>query len=127
MKKILIIDDEDSLREILKVNLKNNGFECLLAKDGTIGLEKAKKDKPDLIILDLMMPGISGEEVCKNLKSDKETSSIPIIMLTAKATDADRVIGKVIGADSYLFKPCDTQVLLGNINKLIGEKKDKTG
>ncbi|MFC1708563.1 response regulator transcription factor [Candidatus Omnitrophota bacterium] len=122
MKKILIVDDEKDLREILRINLEGKGFECLLAEDGIKALEIVRENRPDLIVLDLMMPDLPGEEVCKSIKADKETSSIPIIMLTSKTTDADKVVGRVIGADSYIFKPYDMHALIENINKLLGEK-----
>lgn len=119
-KKILIIDDEHDFGVLLKLSLQENGFDVIIAEDGKSGLEKAKYEKPDLIILDLGLPGLSGEEVCRKIRKDECPKGVPIIMLTAKGSDADRIIGKVIGADSYLTKPCDTQILLKEIDRLIG-------
>jgi len=120
MKKILIVEDEQNLRELLKINLENKGFECLTAEDGQVAVKIVQEQNPDLVILDLMIPKLSGEHVCKEIKSRKDTKHIPIIMLTAKNSDVDRIIGKVVGADIYLNKPCDISVLLENISKLIG-------
>lgn len=122
MKKILIVEDEANLREILKMNLEKSGFECLTAEDGLEALKITNVKKPDLVILDLRISKVPGEEVCKKIKSDQETSTIPIIMLTGKNSDVDRIVGKVVGADCYLNKPCDMPTLLENINKLLGEK-----
>ncbi|MBL7130714.1 MAG: response regulator [Candidatus Omnitrophica bacterium] len=122
MKKILIVEDEANLREILKMNLEKSGFECLTAEDGLEALKITNVKKPDLVILDLRISKVPGKEVCKKIKSDQETSTIPIIMLTGKNSDVDRIVGKVVGADCYLNKPCDMPTLLENINKLLGEK-----
>ena len=119
-KKILIIDDERDFGALLKLSLQENGFDVIIAEDGKSGLEKAKYERPDLIILDLGLPGLSGEEICRQIRKDECPKGVPIIMLTAKGSDADRIIGKVIGADSYLTKPCDTQILLKEIDRLIG-------
>jgi len=119
MKKILIVEDEPDLRTLLKMHLEKAGFECIEAGDGIRALEKVKEQKPDLIILDLMLPNLPGEQVCKEIKTGKETKNIPIIMLTAKDSDVDRIIGRVVGADAYLTKPCDMLILLENINKLL--------
>ncbi len=120
MKKILIVEDDQSLRELLKINLENKGFECLTAEDGQIAVKIVQEQNLDLVILDLMIPKLSGEHVCKEIKISKDTKHIPVIMLTAKDSDVDRIIGKVVGADIYLNKPCDISVLLENISKLIG-------
>ncbi|MFH1621901.1 MAG: response regulator [Candidatus Omnitrophota bacterium] len=119
MKKILIVEDESDLRTLLKRHLEKTGFECTDAEDGFKALERVKQQRPDLIILDLMLPNLSGEQVCKEIKSVKETKDIPIIMLTAKDSDIDRIIGRVVGADVYLTKPCDMLTLVENINKLL--------
>ena len=106
MKKMLIIEDEQSLASLLKMNLERTGrYEIAISNDGRDGLKQARELKPDLIILDLVLPGLPGEQVCRELKSEKDTEAIPIIMLTAKARDAERVVGRVIGADAYMVKP----------------------
>lgn len=119
-KKILIIDDERGFADILKLFLQENGFDVIIANDGKIGLEKAKYEKPSLIILDLGLPSLSGEEVCRQLRKREHSMRTPIIMLTAKDSDADRVVGKVIGADSYLIKPCEMKILIKEIDRLMG-------
>lgn len=125
MKKILIVDDEEDMRLVLRAELENVGFECLTDSDGLKAVKSAKDKKPDLIILDLMLPKLSGEEACKIIKKDKKTSHIPIIMLTAKNDDVDKVIGRVIGADIYIVKPYDLNSLLHNIYGLLGIKDEK--
>jgi two-component system alkaline phosphatase synthesis response regulator PhoP len=119
LKKILIVDDEENFRYLLKMNFVRSGFQCLEAGDGIEALKITREQKPDLIILDLKLPKLPGEEVCKEIKSDKEISNIPIIMLTGKSSVVDRVVGKVVGADCYLHKPCEMNILLENVNKLI--------
>lgn len=118
-KKILIVDDESDICEVLSKRLQQAGFQTIIANDGEDAVQKATQEKPDLIILDLMMPKITGEEVCKKIKNSAETSAIPIIILTAKTSDVDRVIGKVIGGDSYIMKPYKAVELLQEINRLI--------
>lgn len=119
-KKILIIDDERDFGALLKLSLQESGFDVIVAEDGKSGLEKAKYEKPDLVILDLGLPGFSGEEVCRQIRKDEYPKRVPIIMLTGKNSDVDRIVGKVIGADSYLTKPCDMQILLKEIDRLTG-------
>jgi len=123
-KKILLIEDDDSMVKILEFRLKKNGFNVVVALDGEEGMEKVKKNKLDLVILDLMLPKLPGEEVCRRMRKDRETADIPVIMLTAKALDVDRIVGKVIGADYYITKPFDPEDLLKKINKLIDGKKN---
>ena len=120
-KKILIIEDSIFICQILEMDLRKNGFEVSVACDGKTGLKKAKKEKPDLIILDLVLPKLPGEQVCKEIKKDEQCRGIPIIMLTAKGSDTDRIIGRVIGADSYMSKPFDIHILLEEIARLIAE------
>lgn len=127
-KKILIIDDAHDLCKILSVRFKDRGFDVLIANDGLAGLEKAKAEKPDIIILDLVLPGLNGEEVCKEIRRDPAIGDTPIIMLTAKSSEIDRVVGKVIGANSYIVKPFGASELLDEVNKLIESKnRNSTG
>lgn len=118
-KTILIIEDESDLRGFLELRLQHIGYNVIVAKDGQEGLEKAKKEKVDLIILDLMLPKLPGEMVCKQIRKDTRIGVVPIIMLTGKDHDVDKVIGKVIGADIYMIKPFDSSVLVSEIKKLI--------
>ena len=119
-KKILIIEDENELCDFIGLRLERNGFEVIAANDGVEGLNKARVEKPDLIILDLMLPKMPGEEVCKQVRKDSGICEIPIIMLTAKCSDADRVIGTVIGANVYMAKPFEGAKLMQAINELLG-------
>src|SRR5436189_3052014 len=104
-KKIMIIEDESDVADLLTLNLRKAGFRTSTAADGASGLQRARDDRPDFLILDLMLPKMSGLEVCRILKSDTATSHIPILMLTAKAEEVDRIIGLEFGADDYVTKP----------------------
>lgn len=105
MKKVLIIEDEKDLAELLAFNLGKEGYATTCVHNGKVGLERAAADLPDLILLDLMLPGLLGTEVCKALRKDQRTSRIPIIMITAKGDEIDRVVGFEVGADDYIVKP----------------------
>src|SRR5687768_5167245 len=109
---ILVIDDEKDLLELVGYNLKKEHFDVIVTSDGASGLEIAVKHRPDLIVLDLMMPGMDGLEVCRELRDDSRTARIPIIMLTARATEADRVVGLEMGADDYVTKPFSPRELV---------------
>ncbi|MFH1691720.1 MAG: response regulator [Candidatus Omnitrophota bacterium] len=110
-KNILIIDDEVGIRNLLKFRLVSFGFDVLVAEDGYTGIEIAKSKKPDLIILDIMMPYLNGIEVCKKLKSDYETRDIPIVFLSVLAQKEDIEMGKEAGGDFFLTKPYDPEKL----------------
>lgn len=115
--KILVVDDEQSIRELLEFNLKKNGYETLTAADGLEALQKA--EGTDLILLDLMLPEIDGIEVCRRLKTAARTADIPIIMLTAKAEEVDRIIGLEMGADDYVAKPFSMRELMARIKAVL--------
>ena len=121
-KKVLIVEDEVDICRILSLRFQKKGFEVLVANNGEEGFNKAKQEKPDIVILDLMLPKLPGEEVCKRIRSDEEIAETPIIILTAKATDVDRIVGKVIGANAYLYKPFDAKQLLEEVDKLLEGK-----
>jgi DNA-binding response OmpR family regulator len=112
MMKILIIDDSRQIVQLIKSVLEQDGFQTAFALDGVDGLLKAKNDAPDMVILDLGLPRLPGEQVCKEIKKDEKTKNMSVVILSGRASDADRVIGKVIGADYYLTKPCDISELL---------------
>ena len=116
---ILIVDDEEDIRELLQFNLVKEGYDVILADTGERSLELAKNKNPQLIVLDLMLPGIDGLSVCKKLKSEPKTASIPIVMLTAKGEESDIVTGLEIGADDYVTKPFSPKVLIARIRKLL--------
>jgi two-component system phosphate regulon response regulator PhoB len=101
---ILIVDDEDDLRDLLDINLRREGFRTTLAATATEALEQARKERPALVVLDLMLPDLSGTEVCRRLRADSTTAGVPIIMLTAKGEEIDRVVGFEVGADDYVVK-----------------------
>jgi CheY-like chemotaxis protein len=111
MKTILVIDDEKDLAELISFNLAKEGYRVITALDGTSGLESARSHIPDLIILDLMLPGINGIEICKILKVNEKTARIPVVMLTAKGEEIDRVVGFEVGADDYMVKPFSNREL----------------
>ena len=119
-KKILVIEDDRDINRTLEIHLTNLGFDVLKSFDGEDGLHKIKTQGPDLVVLDLRLPGLTGEALCREIKRSEEYKHIPVIMLTAKDTDADKVIGRVIGAEVYLTKPCDLDILEQKITLLIG-------
>ncbi|HEV3028407.1 MAG TPA: response regulator transcription factor [Planctomycetota bacterium] len=118
-RTILVIDDEPELVKLLDYNLTKAGYLVLSAKDGENGLAAARKHAPDAIILDVMMPGLDGWEVCKRLRTDPSTSALPILMLTAKAEEGDRVLGLELGADDYVTKPFGVRELLARVKALL--------
>ncbi len=121
--RVLIIEDEEHIVELLKFNLENNGYEVIVARDGEEGIEKGKKEMPDLILLDLMLPKIDGIEVCRKLKSYEPTEETPIIMLTAKGGETDKVLGLEIGADDYITKPFSIRELLARVKVVLRRVK----
>ena len=118
-ERILIVDDEEDVLELAQYNLEQSGYHVETAASGEQALTYSKKKTPDLIILDLMLPGIDGLEVCKQLKSDVKTEGVPIIMLTAKGEEADIVTGLELGADDYVTKPFSPKVLVARIRRLL--------
>ena len=126
MPKILVVDDEPDAVELVEFNLKSAGYEVVTAADGSEALKKARAQSPDLIVLDLMLPEVDGLETCKILRRDPATSGIPIIMLTAKAAEIDRVLGLELGADDYITKPFSPRELVLRIKNLMkrGQSED---
>jgi DNA-binding response OmpR family regulator len=123
---ILVIDDEKDLIELVSYNLKKEGFAVKGELDGEAGLAKAKTDLPDLVLVDLMMPGIDGLEVCRRLRSDTRTAAIPIIMLTAKSAESDRVVGLELGADDYVTKPFSPRELAARVKAVLRRTSPQT-
>ena len=118
-KRILIADDEEDVVVALKFTLEKEGYECLTAYDGKEALDKAKKDNPDLIVLDIMMPKLNGYEVSRLLKFDAKFKQIPIIMLTARTQAKDKEIGQETGADVYITKPFEMDALVSTVNNML--------
>jgi len=118
-ENILIVDDEEDVLELVRYNLDKNGYNTEIATTGEEALAKARAKLPDLVILDLMLPGIDGLGVCKKLKSDTKTQNIPIIMLTAKGEEIDIVTGLELGADDYVTKPFSPKVLVARVRKIL--------
>ena len=121
MKKgtVLVIDDEKDLIELVRYNLEKEGFDVIAANDGQAGLDVVKKHRPDLVVLDLMMPGLDGLQVCQQLRADPRSGRIPVIMLTAKATEADRVVGLEMGADDYIVKPFSPREVVARVKAVL--------
>jgi len=116
---ILVIDDEKDLLELVRYNLEKDQFDVITVSDGKSGLDIASRHRPDLIVLDLMMPETDGLEVCRRLRSDERTARIPLIMLTARATEADRVVGLEMGADDYITKPFSPRELVARVRAVL--------
>jgi len=119
-KKILLVDDEQDLVMMVEMRLQSEGYEVITANDGQEGLEKAKKESPDLVILDVMMPKMDGYKVCGLLKADTRFNKIPIIMFTARAQQEDQQMSEEVGADAYINKPLDADELINKIKDLLG-------
>lgn len=119
MAKILIIEDEKDIVQALEYNLKKEGYEVSKAYDGIQGLKLVRESSPDLILLDLMLPGISGLELCRTIKKEKATESIPIIMVTAKGAETDKVVGLEVGADDYITKPFSMRELIARVKAVL--------
>ncbi len=117
--KILIVDDEANIRSLVRFNLEKEGYSVFEAEDGNSALDLARKEHPDLIVLDLMLPEKDGLEVCRFLKNQRETSAIAIVMLTAKEEEIDKVLGLELGADDYLTKPFSPRELMARIKAVL--------
>jgi DNA-binding response OmpR family regulator len=114
-KRILIVEDDSSVLRATSYILEKEGYEVLTAQNGLEGLKKAKEDNPDLLILDVMLPGIDGFEICHSLRAEPQTAQLPILMFSAKGQEADKATGLKVGADEYLVKPVDREVLLNKV------------
>lgn len=115
MSKILVIEDEKNILELVRFNLEREGFQVISTMDGTSGLEMAREELPDLIILDVMLPGMNGLEVCRELHQDPSAGNIPVIILSARAEELDKVLGLEMGADDYIVKPFSPRELLARV------------
>jgi phosphate regulon transcriptional regulator PhoB len=119
MKRILIIEDDRDIVELVRYNLANEGFQVSSAHDGSTGLSTLKKTPPDLLLLDLMLPKLSGLEICREIRRDDSLNRLPILMLTARGEEADRVVGLEMGADDYVTKPFSPRELLARVKALL--------
>ena len=126
-QKILLIEDEADIRELLAYNLQKEGFATLEAGDGRLGLEMARAHAPVLVLLDLMLPGMDGLTVCRELERDPVTAPIPIIMLTARGEELDRVVGLELGADDYVVKPFSVRELILRIRNILKRQAQASG
>ncbi|MEW6107791.1 MAG: response regulator [Nitrospirota bacterium] len=124
-KKILVVDDEPDIVELVSYNLKKEGFKVSSALDGEEALDKIRKEDYNLVILDLMLPGIQGMELCRILRSDPKTKSLPIIMLTARGEEMDRVLGLEMGADDYMAKPFNPMELTARVKAVLRRTGDR--
>ncbi|MBZ0136211.1 MAG: response regulator [Planctomycetes bacterium] len=126
-QRILIIEDEPDIIEVLKYNLEKNHYQVLTAESGEAGLAAARESLPDLVLLDLMLPGMDGLEVCRKLREDPRTRDLLVIMLTAKGTEADIVVGLTLGADDYIVKPFSTSELMARIKAVLRRVEPREG
>lgn len=122
-KRILVVDDEEDILDLVEYNLVKNGYDVTCVASGEEAIETARKNSPDLILLDLMLPGVDGLEVCRRLKGDATAANVPIVMLTAKGEEADIVTGLELGADDYVTKPFSTRVLISRVNAVLRRKE----
>jgi two-component system alkaline phosphatase synthesis response regulator PhoP len=119
MKRILIIEDDRDIVELVRYNLANEGFQISAAYDGGTGLNTLKKTPPDLLLLDLMLPKLSGLDICREIRRDESLNRLPILMLTARGDEADRVVGLEMGADDYVTKPFSPRELVARVKALL--------
>jgi two-component system alkaline phosphatase synthesis response regulator PhoP len=121
-EQILVVDDEEDILELLRYNLQKEGYQVICSANGEDAVARAKADVPDVIVLDLMLPGMDGLEVCKILKNNPKTANIPIIMLTAKGEEADIVTGLELGADDYITKPFSPKIVIARLRTVLRRK-----
>lgn len=126
MGRILIVEDEMNIRQLVRYNLEKEGFQVLEATDGLQGLKMAKLEKPELVLLDLMLPEMDGLEVCRSLKGNPGTAALPVIMVTAKSEEIDKVIGLELGADDYLTKPFSPRELVARVKAVLRRSQKET-
>lgn len=118
-RTVLVVDDEKDIRDLLEHSLTRNGFRVTSVPTGEDALREARRNPPDLVLLDLMLPGVDGLDVCKALKGDERTSHVPVVMLTARSEESDQIVGLELGADDYIAKPFSTRVLLARVRAVL--------
>ena len=126
LAKVLVIDDEKDIVSLLRYHLEKAGFQGLEGTDGTVALRLVREHHPDLLILDLMLPGMDGLEICRHLRQDAATARLPILMLTAKAEEVDRVVGLEVGADDYVVKPFSPRELVARVRAILRRAQEPT-
>jgi phosphate regulon transcriptional regulator PhoB len=126
MKKILLIEDDKDIVELVKYNLEKDGFNVAASGDGATGLAQLRKSPPDLLLLDLMLPKVSGLEICKEVRKDVSLNRLPVLILTAKGEEADRVVGLELGADDYVTKPFSPRELVARVKALLRRSEPAT-
>jgi two-component system alkaline phosphatase synthesis response regulator PhoP len=126
VKKILVIEDDPATSRLVDYSLRHEGYEVLTASNGLEGIRKAHAEAPDLIILDVMLPGMDGFEICHRLRAEPDTARLPILMLSAKAQEIDRDTGLKVGADDYLSKPAAPAEIVSRVEKLLAKKRQAT-
>ena len=117
--KVLVVEDEPDIQEVVSYNLRQSGFEVATADDGETALERIEQEDPDLVILDLMLPGVDGLEVCRMLKQNEAAKEIPVLMLTARSEEVDRIVGLELGADDYVVKPFSPRELVLRVRAIL--------
>ena len=127
-KKVLVVEDDPAASRFVGYTLEQEGYEVIIATNGLEGIQKAKQEEPDMLVLDGMLPGLDGFQVCRRLRSETSTASLPILMLSAKAQEADKAAGMKVGANDYLAKPVDPSELVRRVNSMLnlqeGTKQD---
>jgi two-component system alkaline phosphatase synthesis response regulator PhoP len=122
-KKILVIEDDPAISRLVDYSLRHEGYEVISATNGLVGIRKAHNEAPDLIILDVMLPGMDGFEICHQLRTEKDTAQLPILMFSAKAQEIDKNTGLKVGADDYLPKPAAPAEIVKRVEKLLAKKE----
>ncbi len=129
-QSILVVEDEKDILDLVDFNLRQAGYKVIKTTDGAEGLRLAQSEAPDLVVLDLMLPGVEGKEICRRLRQNQSTRHLPILILTALASETDRIIGFELGADDYLTKPFSTRELVLRVNAILrrtGDEEDEAG
>lgn len=124
-EKILVVEDEEDIQELIRYNLGKEGYHVLIAGSGEDGVKLGRKDHPDLVLLDIMLPGIDGLQVCRQFKQDERTRDIPILMITAKGEEADIVTGLELGAEDYITKPFSPRILIARIRNVLRRRSQE--
>jgi two-component system alkaline phosphatase synthesis response regulator PhoP len=122
-KKILVIEDDPAISRLVDYSLRHEGYEVISATNGLEGIRKARQEAPDLVILDVMLPGMDGFEICHRLRGEPETAGLPILMFSAKAQEIDKNTGLKVGADDYLPKPAAPAEIVSRVQKLLAKRK----